>query len=59
MDRKITIYVAYVEGKVKGIFTSISTNQNQYWDTLKQAEVWENDWRNEKINCSNIVNYIK
>lgn len=56
----ITIYVAFVGGKVKGILTAkeYMANTDPYWDELKPVEVPVEDWNAEKVTVATIQNYL-
>ena len=56
----MTIYVAYLRGKVKGILTAKEYERNSiaYWDELKTVEVPIDDWNAEKVTVATIQNYL-
>jgi len=57
---KMILYVAFVDGKVKGILTAKEyiANTEPYWDELKEVEVPIEDWNAEKVTVATIQKYL-
>ena len=57
---KMTVYVVYVGGKVKGILTAKEYLEidSAYWDELKPVDIPVADWNAEKVTIATIQNYL-